>query len=131
MPDVIDVIKGLQEVQHFIKVENMPAHTLKAKLVIDDTIALLRAQELRYTPREVRNALMEYGQHDTNIKLGEVIKYDPVQVEDILTKAREVTKPIIPHMVDWGIYECPKCKTRVDKTYKFCKCCGQAVKWGA
>lgn len=39
------VIKGLEEVQHYIKVENLPAHTLKAKLVIDDAIALLKAQE--------------------------------------------------------------------------------------
>ena len=38
-------------------------------------------------------------------------------------------KPVIPHMVDWGIYECPKCKTRVDKTYNFCKRCGRPVKW--
>ena len=39
------VIKGLEEVQHYINVENLPAHTLKAKLVIDDAIALLKAQE--------------------------------------------------------------------------------------
>ncbi len=43
-----------------------------------------------------------------------------------LLKAQE---GVFPHMVDWGIYECPKCKTRVDKTYKYCKCCGQGVKW--
>lgn len=43
-----------------------------------------------------------------------------------LLKAQE---PITPHMVDWGIYECPICKTRVDKTYKFCKVCGKVVKW--
>ena len=42
------VIKGLEEVQHDIKVENLPAHTLKAKLVIDDAIALLKAQEARH-----------------------------------------------------------------------------------
>lgn len=41
----------------------------------------------------------------------------------------EMQRPITPHMVDWGIYECRKCKTRVDKTYKYCKFCGQAVKW--
>lgn len=44
-----------------------------------------------------------------------------------LLKAQE---PIIPHLIDWGIYECRICKTRVDKTYKFCKCCGRAVEWG-
>lgn len=38
-------------------------------------------------------------------------------------------EPITPHLVDWGIYECPKCKTRVDKTYKFCKVCGKGMKW--
>lgn len=43
-----------------------------------------------------------------------------------LLKAQE---PIAPHMVDWGIYECPICKTRVDKTYKFCKVCGKGIKW--
>ena len=42
------VIKGLEEVQHYIKVDNLPAHTLKAKLVIDDAIALLKAQESRH-----------------------------------------------------------------------------------
>ena len=41
------VIKGLEEVQHYIKVENLPAHTLKAKLVIDDALAMLKAQEPR------------------------------------------------------------------------------------
>ena len=101
----------------------------KTLQTLKDALALLKAQELRYTPREVRNVLMEYGQHDLSIGLGKVIKYDPVQVEDILTKARELTKPVIPHMVDWGIYECPKCKTRVDKTYKYCKHCGRPVKW--
>lgn len=95
-----------------------------------ERIGKLKAQELRYTPREVRNALMDYGQHDLNIKLGEVIKYDPVQIEDILMNGREVARPVTPHMVDWGIYECPKCKTRVDATYNYCKCCGRAVKWG-
>ena len=90
---------------------------------------IVKKQELRYTPREVRDALMEYGQHDHNIKLGEVIKYNPVQVEDILIITREATKPVIPNMVDWDIYECPKCKTRVDKTYNFCKHCGRLVKW--
>lgn len=45
MPDREKVIKELEEVQHYIKVENLPAHTLKAKLVIDDAIALLKAQE--------------------------------------------------------------------------------------
>ena len=45
MTDKEEVIKGLEEVQHYIKVENLPAHTLKAKLIIDDAIALLKAQE--------------------------------------------------------------------------------------
>lgn len=44
MDKLENVIKGLEEVQHYIKVENLPAHTLKAKLVIDDAIALLKAQ---------------------------------------------------------------------------------------
>ncbi len=39
------VIKDLEEVRRFIECENLPAHTLKAKLVIDDAIALLKAQE--------------------------------------------------------------------------------------
>ena len=45
MPDVEKVIKGLEEVTHLIKFDNLPAHTLKALLVIDDAIALLKAQE--------------------------------------------------------------------------------------
>lgn len=39
------VIKDLEEVAHLIKIDNLPAHTLKALLTIDDAIALLKAQE--------------------------------------------------------------------------------------
>ena len=45
MPDKEKVIKDLEEVRRFIECENLPAHTLKAKLVIDDALALLKAQE--------------------------------------------------------------------------------------
>ena len=45
MTDREKVIKGLEEVQHYIKVENLPAHTLKAKVVIDDALALLKEHE--------------------------------------------------------------------------------------
>ncbi len=45
MPDVIDVIKGMEEVKRFIKCENLPAHSLKALLIMDDAIALLKLQE--------------------------------------------------------------------------------------
>ena len=48
MKKLIETIKGLEEIQHYIKVDNLPAHTLKAKLVIDDAIALLKAQESRH-----------------------------------------------------------------------------------
>ena len=47
MPDKEKVVKDLEEVRRFIECENLPAHTLKAKLVIDDAIALLKAQEPR------------------------------------------------------------------------------------
>lgn len=40
-----NVIEGLEEVKHFIKTENLPAHSLKALLNVDDAIALLKAQE--------------------------------------------------------------------------------------
>lgn len=45
MPDKEKVIKDLEEVRRFIECENLPAHTLKAKMVIDDALALLKAQE--------------------------------------------------------------------------------------
>ena len=55
------VIKGLEEVQHYIKVENLPAHTLKAKLVIDDAIALLKAQQPRLlTLDEIHDSMVVY-----------------------------------------------------------------------
>lgn len=41
----------------------------------------------------------------------------------------KVQEPINPHMIDFGIYECPKCRTRVDMTYKYCKTCGKEIKW--
>lgn len=34
-----------------------------------------------------------------------------------------------PKLIDWGIYECPFCKVRVDKTYKYCKNCGRGINW--
>jgi hypothetical protein len=59
-PDREKVIKELEEVQHYIKVENLPAHTLKAKLVIDDALALLKAQEPRVMTLEEIKALPDY-----------------------------------------------------------------------
>lgn len=41
------VIKGLEEVKHLIKFENLPAHSLKALLIMDDALALLKAREPR------------------------------------------------------------------------------------
>ena len=36
MTEQENVIKDLEEVRRFIECENLPAHTLKAKLVIDE-----------------------------------------------------------------------------------------------
>ena len=50
----------------------------------------------------------------------------------LMREALELLKeqePRVPHLIDWGIYECPVCKTRVDYSYRYCKHCGQAVKW--
>ena len=47
MPEREKVIKGLEEVKHLIKFENLPAHSLKALLIMDDALALLKAQEPR------------------------------------------------------------------------------------
>lgn len=62
------VIKGLEEVQHYIKVENLPAHTLKAKLVIDDAIALLKAQQPRLlTLDEIHDSMVVYLEAGTKL----------------------------------------------------------------
>lgn len=45
MTDREKVINGLEEVKHLIRCENLPAHTLKAILTVDDAIDLLKAQE--------------------------------------------------------------------------------------
>lgn len=45
MTDRENVINGLEEVKHLIRCENLPAHTLKAILTVDDAIDLLKAQE--------------------------------------------------------------------------------------
>lgn len=61
MIDREKVIKNLEEVRRFIECENLPAHTLKAKLVIDDAIALLEAQEPRVlTLEEVKMLDRDY-----------------------------------------------------------------------
>lgn len=52
-----------------------------------DALALLRTM---YTTSEVRNALIAHGQRDLRFELGEIIKYDPFEVEEILTKKSEV-----------------------------------------
>lgn len=37
-----------------------------------------------YTPEEVWNIIVEHGQHDSRFKLGEIIKYSPTEVMEIL-----------------------------------------------
>ena len=37
-----------------------------------------------YTPEEVWNIIIEHGQHDSRFKLGEIIKYSPAEVMEIL-----------------------------------------------
>lgn len=86
--------------------------------------------ELDRVIKGLETALQNYSRYSGD-EYGREYDYARVEVDMLedalaLLKAQE---PVFPHMVDWGLYECPKCKMRVDKTYKYCKCCGQAVKW--
>lgn len=39
------------------------------------------------TPQEIYEYLIKYGQSDMKFKLGETIKYDPLEIKEILEKA--------------------------------------------
>ena len=43
-------------------------------------------QENRYTAEELRDILVEHGQHDLKFKLGETIKYSPSDIYKILKR---------------------------------------------
>lgn len=46
-----------------------------------------RCKEMKgFTPDEVENILIEVGQHDRQFKLGEIIKYSPNDVREILER---------------------------------------------
>lgn len=78
--------------------------------------------------RVIDHVISAFDQWENDYACGEDWS-DIHESRDIVLALVKAQEPITPHFVDWGIYECPKCKTRVDKTYKYCKYCGQAVKW--
>ena len=43
-----------------------------------------------FTPTEVQNILVEYGQHDPQFHLSETIKYSPNEVKEILEREGKV-----------------------------------------
>ena len=130
------VIRGLEEVQHYVKVENLPAHTLKAKLVIDDAIALLKAQEpmtvnerrdLEILRRVKSGKILKHGCADYVIYNGEWYRKNPWN---------HPQEPMKPEMIMYtgagiGISNCPQCGCKIDEYHndKFCGSCGQAVRW--
>ena len=100
MPDQEKVIKELEEVQHYIKVENLPAHTLKAKLVIDDALALLKVQEPVKPIIETT-----YGTAECDDPWGRLIFCGAC--------GKRINEKYNP-----------------DEDDKYCKHCGKPVKWG-
>ena len=54
---------------------------------IRDAIAMLKEQEVRYTPEEAWRVLVSHGQQDKRFGWGEVIKYSPSEVQEILEEA--------------------------------------------
>ena len=51
-------------------------------------LGMQKETEKSFTPDEVWNILIEHGQHDMRFKLGEIIKYSPSEVLDILKEVK-------------------------------------------
>lgn len=60
-----------------------------ADIAVANGTPLPKGQKL-YTPDEVWSAIVEHGQHDSQFKLGEIIKYSPSDVKKILETDKEV-----------------------------------------
>lgn len=43
-----------------------------------------------FSPDDVERILIDYGQSDTRFKLGDIIKYSPTEIKEILIQYREV-----------------------------------------
>lgn len=52
----------------------------------DQVIISIRENKTCEDIEEIRNLLIEHGQHDMRFSFGETIKYSPTEVEDILRK---------------------------------------------
>ena len=65
--------------------ELMQLHGSKETItVISDAVTLLKTT---YTPEEARCVLVSHGQQDKRFGWGEVIKYSPSEVQEILEEA--------------------------------------------
>ena len=147
MSDVIDIIKGMEEVKHLIKCENLPAHSLEALLIMDDAITLLKAQEsIEARLHLCESCTKEYPECDATIdgiEFGCGVGNDNIIGCTAYVnrwKAQEPVEPV-PAIDDVGDWLCGKCYNSVVGTeeldeggfvpirFNYCPNCGQAVKW--
>ena len=103
----------------------------------------LKALKMNYfTPADISDLLIEYGQHDSHFKLGETIKYSPSEVYTILNNVhkpltgkweRRFDAPEYHPIAEgspvgcpwWWCTCCDKPTTAwVADTYKYCPNCG-------
>ena len=104
MPDIKQVIKDLEQFKADFKpfcgnsadwerIDNAIALLKNADLTALDLVATQIAKKVNddarfFSPYEVGLMLTQHGQHDNRFKWGEVIKYSPSEVEEILKKAK-------------------------------------------
>ena len=84
---------------------------------------------------EISLILIEAGQSDKRFKLGEIIKYSPSEIAEILKKHKEKLQQDVPWIIDGHHMQCGKCGTIMctkDREgdpipQNFCPACGSKI----
>ena len=94
--ECIDSGKPAMDYSFYYRVIELLKQPIDKELHLDDLDALVnmiaikaKAEGRFFSPYEVGLALVQRGQHDERFKWGEVIKYSPSEVEQILNEVMQ------------------------------------------
>ena len=94
------------------------------------TIAVLRKGEamMLIDSEKVHGHLIEYAynhQHEFGFHWGDIIKFTPSQVADILAKMPTIEPPTTTWLGSYTPYTCEHCGFHVDSKTRYCPECGR------